>query len=82
MIYKYKKQTFANLPNSGVYTKVYSAYIQVMGKFIKRQPNEKRQTREPPKDNFDSSLKIFCKIDNQNWRPETNIKTGRIPKSL
>ena len=47
-----------------------------MGKFIKRQPNEKRQTREPPEDNFDSSLKIFCKIDNQNWRPETILKNG------
>jgi hypothetical protein len=27
----------------------------VMGKFMKRQPNGKRQTREPPKENFDSS---------------------------
>jgi hypothetical protein len=27
----------------------------VMGKFIKRQPNGKRQTREPSKNNFDSS---------------------------
>ena len=27
----------------------------VMGKFMKRQPNGKRQTREPPKNNFDSS---------------------------
>jgi hypothetical protein len=26
-----------------------------MGKFMKRQPNGKRQTREPPKDSFDSS---------------------------
>ena len=27
----------------------------VMGRFIKRQPNGKRQTREPPKEIFDSS---------------------------
>jgi hypothetical protein len=26
----------------------------VMGKIMKRQPNGKRQTREPPKNNFDS----------------------------
>jgi hypothetical protein len=47
-----------------------------MGKFRKRQPNGKRQTREPPKDNFDGYKKIFCKIDKQQWRPEPTLKNG------
>ena len=46
LIYKYKKQTFANLPNSGVYTKVYSAYIQVTCYFTKKtQLNEIKHFR-------------------------------------
>ena len=38
-------------------TKMYisGAYKQVMGKFMKRQPNGKRQTRELPEKKFDSS---------------------------
>ena len=30
-------------------------YQTVMGKFMKKQPNGKRQTREPPKNNLNSS---------------------------
>ena len=34
------------------------------------------QTREPPKENFDSSEKIFCNIAKYKWRPETIFKNG------
>ncbi len=47
-------KTFAYLANKLRYQFESFAYIQVMGKFIKRQPNGKRQTTEPPYDNFDS----------------------------
>jgi hypothetical protein len=46
-----------------------------MGKFMKLQPNGQRQTREPPKDKFDSSQKLFCKIEKK-WSPEPTQKNG------
>lgn len=33
----------------------FEGYKKVMGKFMNRQPNGKQQTREPPKENFDSA---------------------------
>jgi hypothetical protein len=53
----------------------------VMGKF-KKQHRRHGQTREPPTFNFDSSRKIFCKIENKKLSPETTIINGATPKSL
>jgi hypothetical protein len=47
-----------------------------MGKLMKRHPNKKRQIREPPNDNFDSSKKIFSIIVKEKWRLEPTQKNG------
>jgi len=41
-----------------------------------RNGTAKKQTREIPKNNFDSSQKIFCKITKLKLRPETTLKNG------
>jgi len=42
--------------------------------------NNKADRQEKPKENFDSSCRIFCKIENQMWSPEPTIKNGVLPK--
>lgn len=45
----------AQQESSAVMRRVLAKHLTVMLKFMKRQSNGKRQTREPPKNNIDSS---------------------------